>query len=144
MRSGAALLSLIAFSLALAGAGAARSVDLVAPSVSVSCSPGGSCAGWFTGNVNVSFSWSVPSGEAFWSESGCNGFSVTNDTTGQSYSCQVTVTSDLSRALVEVRQSERWASTMTVASSGYPAVSVAVEPASALVILAPRRRIRVG
>ena len=94
MRSGAALLSLAVFSLVLAGSGAARSVDLVAPAVSVSCSPGGSCAGWFTGNVNVSFSWNVPSGEAFWSESGCNGFSVASDTSGQSYSCQVTVTPD--------------------------------------------------
>ena len=93
MRSGAALL-ILAASLLLVGPSAARSLDLVAPTVSVSCSPGGGCGGWFTGNVNLSFSWGVPPGETFWSETGCNGTSITSDTSGQPYSCEVTVTPD--------------------------------------------------
>src|SRR5579862_2663479 len=72
----------------------ARTTDLVAPTVTVSCSPGGACDGWFTGDVNVSFAWTLPAGESFWREDGCNGFSVSSDTTGQPYSCTVTVTPD--------------------------------------------------
>ena len=34
-----------------------------------------------------------PGRETFWSESGCNAFSVTSDTPGLSYSCTVTVAS---------------------------------------------------
>jgi len=81
-------------SLVLPGGVRARTMDLVAPTVTASCSPGGGCEGWFTSDVNVSFAWAVPTGESFWSEDGCNGFSVTTDTTGLPYSCTVTVTPD--------------------------------------------------
>ena len=61
----------------------------------MTCTPAGEggCDGWFTGDVSVSFAWTIPTGEAFWSETGCNGFAVTSDTTGAAYSCTVTVTS---------------------------------------------------
>ena len=57
----------------------ARTTDLAAPTLTASCSPGGGCDGWFTTNVNISFVWTVPAGETFWSEDGCNGFSVTSE-----------------------------------------------------------------
>ncbi|HEY1368547.1 MAG TPA: hypothetical protein VGF23_15610 [Gaiellaceae bacterium] len=68
--------------------------------MSVVCTPAGEagCDGWFTGDVSVSFSWAIPDGEAFWSETGCNGFAVTSDTTGAAYSCTVTVTSATDRS----------------------------------------------
>ena len=72
----------------------ASASGLTPPVVSVSCSPAGpagACSGWFHIDVDVAFSWTVPAGETFWSESGCNGFAVTQDTAGLPYSCTVTL-----------------------------------------------------
>jgi hypothetical protein len=97
----AALLAVAAAAcLALVPSAAARSAALDPPAVSVTCTPAGEtgCDGWFTGDVSVSFSWTIPAGEAFWSETGCNGFAVTSDTGGLAYSCTVTVTSATDRS----------------------------------------------
>ena len=93
----AGLLTLASIGLLLVpGPVLAGSASLDPPTIAAVCTPpgpGGGCDGWFTTNVDVSFSWSIPADETFWSENGCNAFSVTSDTLGVSYSCTVTVAS---------------------------------------------------
>ena len=94
-RRGGLLLGVVGV-LVLPASVSAGSASLDPPTIVALCTPAGAaggCGGWFTTNVDVSFSWSIPAGETFWSESGCNAFSVTSDTPGLSYSCTVTVAS---------------------------------------------------
>ena len=95
LRSASLLLAVVGL-LVLPASASADSAGLDPPTIVVVCTPAGpagGCSGWFTTNVDVSFSWSIPAGETFWSESGCNAFSVASDTPGLSYSCTVTVAS---------------------------------------------------
>ena len=95
LRRGGLLLAVVGL-LVLPASVSAGSASLDPPTIVAVCTPAGAaggCSGWFTTNVDVSFSWSIPAGETFWSESGCNAFSVTSDTPGLSYSCTVTVAS---------------------------------------------------
>ena len=80
--------------VALPRASSAHTNALDPPVVTVTCAPAGpagNCSGWFKTNVTVTFAWATPPGESFYAESGCNGFTVTSDTTGASYSCVVTL-----------------------------------------------------
>ena len=95
VRRGGLLLAVVGL-LVLPASVSAGSASLDPPTIVAVCTPAGAaggCGGWFTTNVDVSFSWSIPAGETFWSESGCNAFSVASDTPGLSYSCTVTVAS---------------------------------------------------
>jgi hypothetical protein len=55
--------------------------------VTWSCSPGGCSGGWYTSNVTVSFF--VLADPTITGTPGCGVFTVTSDTTGQSFQCEV-------------------------------------------------------